>query len=177
LTQIKHLLYPGSFDPPTNGHTDIIERFARQFDQVTVGVGVNTAKSSLLPIEKRIDLLQEALKHLKNVKMTSYQELTVTFAKKIGAGYLGRSIRDSLDLSSELRIAHANLVLDKSIETVVLFAKPELQMISSTMVKEVWTLNGDISKFVPKNVLDYLLSKGNSGVPITHLVSEINTRK
>lgn len=152
----KIALYPGSFDPITNGHLDVIERASRIFDEIVIAVLNNPSKKSFLEVEKRVELIKGATKELKNVTTASFDGLTVEFAKKIGAEFLIRGLRTITDYEYEIQLCQTNQVIAPNIETVFLTTRPENNFISSSMVKELSSFKADISKFVPKNVVEYL---------------------
>ena len=151
-------LYPGSFDPITNGHLDVLERASRMFDRVVIAVLNNTNKKSFLPIQTRVDLIKETIKGMKNVTVDSFDGLTVEYAKKIGAKFLIRGLRTITDFEYEVQLSQTNQVIAPEIDTVFLSTKTEHNFISSSMVRELSNYNTDISKFVPKNVAEYLNS-------------------
>ena len=149
-------VFPGSFDPITYGHTDIIERAAKLFDEVYIAIGNNTSKNYLMPFEKRVHAVAKTFLKHENIKVTAYQELTVTFCKKLSAGFIIRGLRSSTDFDFEKAIAEMNSKLDPEIETVFLISRPEFSAISSTIVREIWRFGGDISAFVPGEALKEL---------------------
>lgn len=152
----KIALYPGSFDPITNGHLDVLERASRMFDNVVIAVSNHPNKKSFLTVEERVKLIKEAIKPMDNVKVDSFAGLTVEYAKKIGAKFLIRGLRSITDFEYEIQLCQTNHAIAPDIDTVYLSTKPEHNFISSSMVKELSNLNSDISKFVPKNVVEYL---------------------
>lgn len=146
-------VFPGSFDPLTLGHVDLITRAADLFDEVIVSVSTNTNKHSFFTAEEKRKLSQEALVDLENVKVMLHQEgLSVDFAKEHGAHYMIRGIRNVKDYEYEKEIAFMNGCLAPEIETVLLLAKPQFSGITSSIVKEIAVNKGDISQFVPKNI-------------------------
>ena len=145
-------VYPGSFDPVTNGHLDVIERGSQLFDKVIVGVLHNSAKSPLFSVEERVNILKEATAHLKNVEIVAFSGLSVEFARKCGAKVIIRGLRAITDFEYELQMAQTNRVLAPDIDTMFLTTSLEFAYLSSTTVKEVATFGGDISKFVPEFV-------------------------
>lgn len=156
----KIALFPGSFDPITLGHVDLIERAAHLFDKVYVGVFPNTSKQSFFSMEEKMTLVQQSLQAYQNVIVVSQEkDLTVTYAKKIGANYLIRGIRNSKDFEYEKDIYVLNQHLDRSIETVYFLANPKYEHISSSMLKEILTFGGDISSFLPTVVNQYIEKK------------------
>ena len=145
-------VYPGSFDPVTNGHLDVITRGANLFDRVIVGVLHNSAKSPLFSAEERVKILEEATADLKNVEIVSFSGLSVEFARKCNAKVIIRGLRAITDFEYELQMAQTNRVLAPDIDTMFLTTSLEYAYLSSTTVKEVATFGGDISKFVPEFV-------------------------
>ena len=149
-------LFAGSFDPVTYGHLDIIKTSASMFDKVIVAIGVNESKSSFIPVSQRLELITGCVKDIPNVEVCSYEGLTVDFAKQKNATVLIRGIRNSKDFEFEQELAQINSKLHSGIQTVYLIAKPEYACVSSSAVKEIYANGGDLSKFVPQNVIDYL---------------------
>lgn len=150
---MKIALCPGSFDPVTLGHIDIIERTAELFDKVIVLVMSNSAKHSLFSIDERVELLKRCIKN-SNVEVDTYNGLLVDYAKKVDAVAIVKGLRAVSDFDYEFQQALTNKSLLPQIETVFLAAKGANMFLSSSMVKEVCSLNGDISRFVPKEVLN-----------------------
>jgi pantetheine-phosphate adenylyltransferase len=147
-------IYPGTFDPITKGHVDIVTRASTLFDEVIIGVGVSERKKPFFSDDKRLLFCQDSVKHLSNVRVALFNGLTVDFAKQHHAQYLVRGIRTSDDVNYELSIASMNAVLSGScVETVFLFASEQYRFISSTMVREIIALRGDVSAFVPEVVV------------------------
>ena len=145
-------IYPGSFDPVTFGHLDVIRRAAELFDEVIVGVLYNSEKSPLFSVEERVNILKEATAHLNNVEIVAFSGLSVEFARKCGAKVIIRGLRAITDFEYELQMAQTNRVLAPDIDTMFLTTSLEFAYLSSTTVKEVATFGGDISKFVPEFV-------------------------
>ena len=154
-------LFPGSFDPLTNGHLDIIQRASQLFDHVVVGVGHNTSKQALFTPEEKVDLISTVVADLPNVDVTIMHGLTVQFMSEIGAKSIVRGLRNSKDFEYERDIGGVNSAL-ADVETILLLAKPENQNISSSMVKEIGSMGADnMAKFVPKVVVDALKERLN----------------
>ncbi|MEX2587761.1 MAG: pantetheine-phosphate adenylyltransferase [Actinomycetota bacterium] len=143
---------PGSFDPPTNGHLDVIERASRIFDGVVVCVTKNPSKEPLLAPEERVELLGEALGHLPNVRVDSYEGLLVDFARRQGAGVIVKGLRALSDVEKELQMAQMNSGLFNKVDTLFVTTDPRWSFVSSSMVKEVAALGGDVSELVPAAV-------------------------
>jgi pantetheine-phosphate adenylyltransferase len=149
-------IYPGSFDPMTLGHLDIILRAHKLFDEVTMAVVGNPGKSPLLPVEVRQTLISKVLEHVPGVKVDSFLGLTVTYAQQNDTKILIRGLRAISDFEAELGMAQTNKELFPELETIFLMSKAEYSFISSTTVKEIARLGGDVSQFVPPAVNDYL---------------------
>ncbi len=156
---LKTAIYPGSFDPITKGHLDVLERAAGIFDKVIIAVLVNSSKKSFLPIEDRIELIRESCKYLENVEVDSFDGLTIDYARQKDAKILIRGLRAVSDFEYEMQLSQTNSALAPDINTVFLITKPKYNFISSSTIKEIAKMNGDISKFVPKPVADYLQEK------------------
>ena len=152
-------VFPGSFDPPTNGHLDIIQRASKLFDDVDVVISVNPAKQYMFSESERLDMLKELLKDFKNVKVHLWEGLIVNYAKETGAKVLIRGIRSSNDFSYEFELAHMNQNLNPQIETMVLPSKEKWGVVKSSSIKELALFGGDISRMVPPLVVDALKKK------------------
>lgn len=155
-------IYPGSFDPITNGHIDILKSGAEIFDKVIIAVSYNMNKKGFLSVDERVNLIRQSVTDLKNVEVDCFEGLTVEYAKTKGANVLLRGLRTSFDFEYELQLSQTNHSLNNDIKTVFLITKPEYNFISSSMVREILANKGDISKFVPPNVAEYLLA--NHGI-------------
>lgn len=151
-------IYPGSFDPITNGHIDILKSGSEIFDKVIIAVSYNVNKKGFLPIDKRVELIKKSVSHIKNVEVDAFTGLTVEYAKKQNADVLLRGLRTSFDFEYELQLSQTNNALYNDLKTVFLITKPEYNFISSSMVREILANKGDISKFVPEVVNEYFLS-------------------
>jgi pantetheine-phosphate adenylyltransferase len=149
-------IYPGSFDPITLGHLDLIQRASKLFDSVMVAVVGNPQKSALLPFETRAMLIERVVSDLKGVSVRYFQGLTVDFAKQNNVSILIRGLRAISDYEAELAMAQTNKQLFPELETIFLMTKPEYSFISSSTVKEVVRLGGDVSHFVPESVNSYI---------------------
>lgn len=141
-------LFAGSFDPYTTGHHDILVQASKIFDEVIVAVAYNSEKKGFLTIDKRLEIIIKNVSELENVSVDSYEGLTVEYAKKNNINVLIRGIRNSLDFEYEMQIADTNKMLAPEITTLFLTPKPENAYISSSMVRDVYTNGGDVSKFV-----------------------------
>ncbi|HEY0868235.1 MAG TPA: pantetheine-phosphate adenylyltransferase [Fimbriimonas sp.] len=151
-------IYPGSFDPPTHGHMDIVERASRLFDDLVVAVGVNASKKPFLTVEQRMAALRAATAHLPNVKVGSFEGLLVQYAQSQNAGAIVRGLRATSDFEYEFQMAMVNRRLTEEIETVFLMTKWEHSYLSSSIVREVAVLGGDFSEMVPPAVAEVLWS-------------------
>ncbi len=152
-------IYPGSFDPPTNGHLDLIERGAKMFRQLIVAILRNDGKAALFTVEERMEMLCEAVKHLKNVRVESFDGLLVRFAAQKGARVILRGIRAVSDYVFELQMAMMNRKLQPDLETVFMLPGEAYSYVSSRLVKEVFRLGGDVSDLVPPIVVERLKAK------------------
>lgn len=152
-------IYPGSFDPVTNGHLDIANRAAALFDELIIGVYDRPSKHLLFSTDERVDLMKKAVAHLRNVRVASYSGLTVDFARKMKAKVMVRGLRMSSDFEREFEMALMNKKLDHDIELVCLMTSLEFQFLSSSLLKEVFQLGGDISALVPRDVAIALKKK------------------
>ena len=155
-------LYPGTFDPITLGHLDIIKRAALVVDTLYVGIANNKNKQTLFSASERVKIVQKTLSSTfksKNIKVVSFSDLTVNFCKKIKANIIFRGLRVVTDFEYEFQLAGMNIRLEPKIQTIFLMADIENQLISSNMVKEIAELGGDIKKFAPKEAIVYLNKK------------------
>ena len=156
---MKRAIYPGSFDPVTFGHMDIITRSAQIVDELVVGVLNNSAKNSLFSLEERVSMIKEMTKELPNVSVTSFDGLLVDHMHEIGANIIVRGLRAVTDYEYEIQIAQTNHVQDPEIETIFLTTSLKYSYLSSTIVKEFASYGGDISKFVPEQFIQRIYSK------------------
>lgn len=150
----KIALFPGSFDPFTLGHYSIVQKALPLFDKVVIGIGENSTKSYLFSLEKRIDFIKKSFSSNNKVEVCTYSNLTIDYCKKIGANFILRGLRNSQDFIFEQNIAQMNHKLAPEIETIFLVTDPEYSPISSTIIREIYRNNGDISSFVPKGMLE-----------------------
>lgn len=158
---MKRAIYPGSFDPVTNGHVDIILRSSKIVDRLIVGVLNNSAKKSLFSVEERVSMLKELTKDLPNVEVTSFDGLLVDYMREIDASIIVRGLRVVTDFEYELQIAQTNHIENTDIETIFLTTNLQYSYLSSTIVKEFASYGGDISKFVPEQFVDRIYEKYN----------------
>ena len=152
-------IYPGSFDPVTLGHMDIIKRSCKIVDELIVGVLNNNAKTPLFSVEERVKMLREATKELKNVKVVEFEGLLVDFAKAIDAKVVIRGLRAITDFEYEFQMTQTNHKLEPDVETLFLTTSIEYSFLSSTTVKEVAAFGGDITQFVPEVVVKEIEEK------------------
>ena len=157
-------IYPGSFDPPTNGHVDIVERSARLFDRVVVGVGRNLAKKTVFTADERIELMREACAKHRNVEVRAFDGLQVEFARACGASFIVRGIRALSDFEFEFEMANMNRTLAEELEMVFLMTAPEYLFLSASRVKELVAFGASVEKLVPPNVAKALAKKAKQGL-------------
>ncbi|RFU63389.1 pantetheine-phosphate adenylyltransferase [Peribacillus glennii] len=150
---------PGSFDPITFGHLDIIQRGAKVFDQVYVTVLNNTSKNSLFTVDERLELIRETTAHIPNVKVDSFQGLLADYATKVNADAIIRGLRAVSDFEYEMQITSMNRLLNERVETFFIMTRNQYSFLSSSIVKEVAKYGGDISELVPERVRAALLTK------------------
>ena len=155
-------IYPGSFDPVTYGHIDIIERAAQVFDELIIGVSVNSVKKPMFTMEERKDMLVEVTKHIGNVSVIAFEGLTVDMARKLGAGVIIRGLRAVTDFEDEMQIAQTNHFIEPGIETMFMSTGLDYAFLSSTVVKELSRYGSDVSKLVPDYVREKLAEKFSS---------------
>jgi pantetheine-phosphate adenylyltransferase len=149
----RNAVYPGTFDPITNGHTDLVRRAASLFDSVVVAIAANAGKTPLLPLDLRVDLARQVLSDLPNVEVTGYAELTIEFARKHKMSVIIRGLRAVSDFEFEFQLANMNRHLARDIETVFLTPQEQFTFISSSLVREIAVLGGDVHEFVHPIVL------------------------
>lgn len=154
-------VYPGSFDPITLGHLNVVERASRLFDRLIVGVGVNAEKTPLFDAEERRRLIQEATEHLPNIEIRLFTGLAVEFVKSCNARVMVRGVRPITDIQAELTMMMANRRLAPDVETLFMIADGELAHVSSSLIKQIAPLTGDaeLSRFLPRNVVAALRAK------------------
>ncbi len=142
-------IFPGSFDPITKGHEYVIKRAAKMVDELIIGIGINSTKNYLFPLEKRKQWIEETFSKISNIKVKTYKRLTIDFANDVNAQYIFRGLRSGVDFEYEKPIAETNLLLNPSINTIFLLTNKEFGMISSSIVREIIQNNGDIKQLVP----------------------------
>ena len=153
VIDMTRAIYPGSFDPVTLGHLDIIHRASKIVDELIVGVLNNNSKTPLFSVENRVKMLKEVVKDIPNVKVMSFKGLLVDFAKSIDAQIIVRGLRAVTDFEYELQMSQTNMVLDDSIDTIFFTTSLEYAYLSSSTVKEAAYFGADISRFVPESVV------------------------
>jgi pantetheine-phosphate adenylyltransferase len=154
-------VYPGSFDPITLGHLNVMERASKLFDRLIVGVGVNTEKQTMFSPEERLALIREATRHLENIEIRTFTRLAVTFVKQCGARIMVRGVRPITDIAAELTMMMANRRLAPDVETLFMIADGELAHVSSSLIKQIATVADDaeLSRFLPPNVIRAVRAK------------------
>ncbi|TLX53408.1 pantetheine-phosphate adenylyltransferase [Stutzerimonas nosocomialis] len=153
---MNRVLYPGTFDPITKGHGDLVERAARLFDHVIIAVAASPRKNPLFPLEQRVELAREVTRHLPNVEVVGFSSLLATFAKEQNANILLRGLRAVSDFEYEFQLANMNRHLAPELESLFLTPSEKYSYISSTLIREIARLGGDISNFVHPTVMDAL---------------------
>ena len=164
MTAERVAIYPGSFDPPTNGHLDIVQRASRLFDRVVIGVGRNLTKKTVFTADERAALMVEACKHLGNVEVLTFDSLQVELARKVGATFIIRGIRALSDFEFEFEMANMNRLLAEELEMVLLMTAPEYLFVSASRVKELVAFGAPVGKLVPPNVAKALAKKAKPGL-------------
>jgi pantetheine-phosphate adenylyltransferase len=145
-------VYPGTFDPVHLGHLDVIERGSRVFDRLIVGVGINPDKATFFSLEERVELVRQVIKPFPNVAAETFEDLSVSFARRVGARVMLRGLRTTSDMENEFAMSLMNLNLDPAVETVFLMAKEAYSHVSSTLLRQIATFGGGLDKFLPPAV-------------------------
>lgn len=153
---MKIALFPGSFDPITIAHVDILNRALPLFDKIVIGIGLNSSKQGFLSSEQREEMVKTIFAETAKVEVRTYEGLTVDFCRKMDARYMVRGIRSAADFEYERAIAQINQTMMPEVETILLLSKPEYSAISSTIVRDILRNNGNVSPFVPKEALRFL---------------------
>ena len=156
---MKRAVYPGSFDPVTKGHLDIIERAAALVDELIVGVLNNSGKTPLFSVEERVNMLIDVTRHIPNVRVESFSGLSVEFVRQCDASFIVRGLRAITDFEYELQMAQTNRSIDHGIDTLFFTTALNYAYISSTIVKEVASYGGDISGFVPPQIVNQIYDR------------------
>jgi pantetheine-phosphate adenylyltransferase len=153
------VIYPGTFDPITNGHVNLTERAARMFDKVVVAIAFSEKKTPLFPLEQRVELCEQSLAHIDNIEVVGFSNLLIDFAKSQGSSCVLRGLRAVADFEYEFQLANMNRAMYPEFESVFLTPSEHLSYISSTLVREIAALDGDITPFVPPCVAEALAKK------------------
>ena len=156
---MKIAVYPGSFDPISNGHLDIIERTSKVFDKVYVLISVNPNKEYMFSVKEKEEMIKKATKHIKNVEVEAYDGLVLDYAKLKGASVIIRGLRNFIDYQDEITLFQFNRSIDENIDTFVLFPSANNLFLSSSAIKQLVKLNADISKYVPACLKDEIEAK------------------
>ena len=156
---MRTAIYPGSFDPVTNGHLDVVQRAAKLFDRVIIAIAQNESKTALFTLPERVALVREAVTHLPNVETDSFSGLLVNYAAARQARAVVRGLRAISDFEFEFQLALMNRKLDENIETIFMMPKDTYTFLSSRIIKEIARLGGDVSQFVPPHVQAALTAK------------------
>jgi pantetheine-phosphate adenylyltransferase len=151
---MKIAVFPGSFDPITLGHLDLVKRAMPLFDKIVVGVGVNNQKSTLFSLEDRLSQLNDVFSGYDKVEVSHFQGLTVRFCEQVGAHYIIRGLRNASDFDYEKTISQLNTIIGHQLETLFLISQPEFSHISSTIVREIIKGGGDVTPFVPPVIIE-----------------------
>jgi pantetheine-phosphate adenylyltransferase len=163
---MRTAIYPGSFDPLTNGHLDVIERAVKLFDRVVVAVAKNDTKQPLFSLEERVDLVRHAIQHIPNAEADSFDSLLVDYVERRNAQAIVRGLRAISDFEFEFQLALMNRKLNEKIETIFMMPKDTYTFLSSRIIKEIARLGGDISAFVPVHVRSALVEKLKGAPPL-----------
>ena len=159
-TSADHLaIYAGSFDPPTNGHLDIVERASRLFPRLIVAIGHHPTRSPIFEVDRRLELLRAITARFDNVEVAMFEGLLVNYARKVGARVVVRGLRAATDFEYELQIAHANADLASEVDTVFLPTRTNYGFISASLVREIASHGGDVSRYAPPEVCEALAKK------------------
>ena len=161
----RHALYPGTFDPITNGHHDLVRRAASIFDRLVIAIAANPNKAPMFPLEKRVELARAVVADLPNVEVMGYSGLTVEFARQHGLHVLVRGLRAVSDFEFEFQLANMSRHLSREIETVFMTPQEQFSFISSTLVREIAVLGGDVSEFVHPTVAEALRGQRRGAKP------------
>lgn len=152
-------IYPGSFDPITLGHFDVIQRAAKMVDTLVIGVLNNRSKNSLFSAEERVEMIREVTKDISNVEVEAFNGLLVDYAKKKNADFIVRGLRAITDFEYELQMAQTNRKMNEEVDTIFLTTSVEYSYLSSSVVREIGAFGGDLSKFIPEQIVDKVADK------------------
>ena len=152
MESIRRAVFPGSFDPITTGHIDLVKRALPLFDEIIIAIGINSQKQTLFDLEKRRNWILQVFEDEPRIKVDSFEGLTVHYCKKAGAHYIIRGLRNASDFDYEKTISQLNHIVGESVETVFLISRPEFSHISSTIVREIIKGGGDESPFLPSDI-------------------------
>ena len=169
--QKRVVVFPGTFDPITNGHLDVIQRGRKLFDELIVAVGTNPEKRTLFDSDERAELIRKVLVDYPDVRVEVFEGLTVDFAKKIGAEAILRGIRNSSDLQFEFQVALTNRVV-AGVETVFIMTTPDFAFTSSSLIKQIAAMGGDVSALIPPPVMEAILAKRSGIASSDHHLEE-----
>jgi pantetheine-phosphate adenylyltransferase len=156
---MRTAIYPGSFDPLTNGHLDVIERAVKLFDRVVVAVAKNESKNPLFSLEERVELVRQSIKHIPNAEVDSFDRLLVDYVEQRNAQAIVRGLRAISDFEFEFQLALMNRKLNEKVETIFMMPKDTYTFLSSRIIKEIARLGGDVTAFVPSHVRTSLIEK------------------
>jgi len=156
MNSMKIALFPGSFDPITIAHVDILKRSMPLFDKIILGIGLNSSKQSFLSADKREEIVRSVFQDSPKVEVQTYEGLTVDFCRKVNATYMVRGIRSVADFEYERAIAQINQTMMPEVETIFILSKPEYSAISSTIVRDILRNGGDVSPFLPQAAMKFL---------------------
>ncbi len=154
----KKAIYPGTFDPITNGHLDIINRACKMFDEIVIAVANNKSKKSMFSLSQRVEMAKIATKHIKNIKVQKFDSLLVDFAQNENSNIIIRGLRAVSDFEYELQMSYANQSLNSNIDTIYLMPTLNNAFISSSIVRNILSYNGDVSHLIPKEIKKYVYS-------------------
>ncbi len=169
--QKRIVVFPGTFDPITNGHLDVIQRGRKLFDELIVAVGTNPEKQTLFSLNERVELIRKVLADYPDVRVEAFEGLTVDFAGKIGAEAILRGIRNSSDLQFEFQVALTNRVV-AGVETIFIMTNPDFAFTSSSLIKQIASMGGDVSALIPTPVMDAILAKRSGIASSDHHLEE-----
>jgi len=156
----RSAIYPGTFDPLTLGHLDLIERSSKMFDEIIIAIGDNPDKNPLFSISERIDMIKKATEHLCNIKLVTFHSLLIDLSRELDTNIIIRGIRSATDFEYELQMGYANVAMQKELETIYLMPSLEYSYISSSVVRTILKFDGEVNHLVPKSILEDVKRKG-----------------